>query len=300
MNTDTLSTRIQTVLVTGATGTIGSAVLREPTARPVRLRALTRDHHRAAGLPQSVDRVVGEPTDPAVLRRAVAGVDTVFLACGNNAGQVAFELAVIDAAAAAGVRRIVKLSAQGARPGSPVAFWDWHARIEEHLAASGIPAVVLRPSFLMSNLFAAAEHIRSLNALIAPAGNAMITMVDPADVAAAAAAALTEPGHVGHTFTLTGPAALDYQQVAAVLSAVLGRPINYVCVPGEAARSAMVDAGLPPFVAEQIAEVFAAQRAGAQQVTTSAVRMLTGRDARPLRSFAAQHAQFFGAPVAAG
>ena len=213
---------------------------------------------------------------------------------------MAFEPAVIDAAAAAGVGRIVKLSAQGARPGSPVAFWDWHARIEEHLAASGVPAVVLRPSFLMSNLFAAADQIRSAGTLIAPAGNATITMVDPADVAAAAMAAICGAGQDGHTYTVTGPAAVDYEHVARVLSTVLGRPIRYFDVPGDAARAAMVDAGLPSFVAGQITEVFAAQRAGAQQVTTSAVQVLTGRAARPFSSFAAMHAQVFGAPVPAG
>src|SRR5215211_9093249 len=99
-----------------------------------------------------VETVTGDFADAASVRRAVSGVDRVFLACANVPRQVEFENGVIDAARQAGVRRIVKLSALGAEIGSPVAFWDWHGRIEEHLLTSGIPAVVLRPTFSMTNL----------------------------------------------------------------------------------------------------------------------------------------------------
>jgi uncharacterized protein YbjT (DUF2867 family) len=103
------------------------------------------------------------------VRRALEGVEGVFLACANDPLQVEHETGVIDAAAGAGVRRIVKLSALGAEVGSPVAFWDWHGRIEEHLRATGIPAVVLRPTFFMTNLLGSAEGIRHEDVLFAPA-----------------------------------------------------------------------------------------------------------------------------------
>ena len=144
---------------------------------------------------------------------------------------------MIDAAAAAGVRRIVKLSARGAAIGAPVAYWHWHGLIEQHLQASGVPAVLLQPGFLMTNLLGAAEQVRQQGMLFAPAGGARIAMIDPADVAAAAAVALTTDGHDGSTYVLTGPEAITYTQVAADLSAATGRPVGFVDIPPEAAVS---------------------------------------------------------------
>jgi uncharacterized protein YbjT (DUF2867 family) len=143
------------VLVTGATGNVGSAVVAELTRRRAGVRAFVRDAAAArALLGDDVELAVGELGDGESVARALDGVDRVFLACGNVPGQVEYETGVVDAAARAGVRRIVKLSAGGARAGSPLVFWDWHGRIEEHLAASGVPAVVLRPTSYMTNLLA--------------------------------------------------------------------------------------------------------------------------------------------------
>ena len=148
----------------------------------------------------------------------IDGADAVFLGCANVPEQVDFECTVVDQAARPGVGRIVKLSAQGADPAAAVAYWRWHAQIEEHLRASGVPSVVLQPSFYMSNLFAATEHVREQGMLFAPAGDAAITMVHPADVAAVAAVALTTDGHDGATYLVTGPEAITYTQVATDLS----------------------------------------------------------------------------------
>ena len=171
-----------TILVTGATGNVGSILVDLLQARDVHLRTLPRRPR---------------PMDRATLATVTDGVDAVFLACGNVPEQVDFECAVIDQAAQAGVRRIVKLSARGADPAASPAYWRWHAQIEQHLRASGIPAVVLQPSFLMSNLFAATEHVREQGMLFAPAADARISMIHPGDVAAVAAVALTTDGHDG-------------------------------------------------------------------------------------------------------
>ncbi len=179
------------ILVIGATGNVGRTVTSLlANHQAVQVRALARDADAAArSLPRSAEIAVGDFTDRASLDAALDGVDAVYLACGNVAGQVDHECAVIDRAAAAGVRRLVKLSARGAEIGSPVAFWHWHAVIEAHLVASGIRSVVLQPSFLMTNLFAVADAVRDHGLVIAPAAHARISMVDPRDVAAAVAAA---------------------------------------------------------------------------------------------------------------
>lgn len=284
------------VLVTGATGNVGSRVVGKLRELGVPVRAFVRNGGRAAAwLGDGVEVAVGDFSDVASVRRALDGVEGVFLACANVPRQVEHETAVIGAAAGAGVRRIVKLSALGAEVGSPVAFWDWHGRIEEHLRASGVPAVVLRPTFFMTNLLAAAGQIRHEGALFAPAESARISMIDPEDVAAVAAGVLAGGGRAGETHALTGPEAITYGRAAEDLSALLGRNIRFVPVSDGAAREALVEAGMPEFVAGQLVGMFGALRAGAHDTTTDAVRVLGGRKPRGFAEFARDHAEAFGA-----
>jgi uncharacterized protein YbjT (DUF2867 family) len=286
---------MNTILVTGATGTVGSTVVSLLENQDVTVRALVRDPAHAPGIPGGRRRITrADFAYPDSLRAAMQGVDAVFLACGNVPEQVRYECAVIDAAARAGVRRIVKLSARGAAMGAPVAYWDWHGRIERHLHSSGVGAVVLRPGFLMTNLLAAAGSVREQGMIFAPAGAARIAMIDPADVAAVAAVALTTDAHDGRTYVLTGPEAITYRQVALALSGATGREVGYVDIPREAAGPALAAAGLPPFAAEAVLDVFDDLRRGGQESLTGSVHDILGRAARPFASFAADHAGAFG------
>src|SRR5918998_5461104 len=203
------------VLVTGATGNVGSRVVGKLRDLGVPVRAFARDAGQAAAvLGDGVEVVVGDFADAASVRRALDGVEGDFLACANVPSQVEHETTVIDAAAEAGVGRIVKLSALGAEVGASVAFWDWHGRIEEHLRASGVPFVMLRPAFNMTNLLGPAEGVRHEGVLFAPAEGARIAMIDPGDVAETAAVALGTDGHEGRTYVLTGPEAITFDRVA--------------------------------------------------------------------------------------
>ena len=286
------------ILVTGATGNVGSRVVQELRDRGVPVRAFVRDPGKAAMmLGDDIELALGDFGDEGSIQNALDGVDGVFLACSNQPRQVEYETRVIDAAQEVGVRRIGKLSALGAEVGSPVAFWDWHARIENHLKASGVPSVVLRPTFSMANLLASAEAIKYTGKLFAPAADAGISMVHPQDVAAVASIALVEGGHDGRTYTLTGPEAITFGQVAGYLWGALGREIEYLNVPDEAALHSMTEQGLPEFVAEQIVTVFGILRGGAQERTTDTVRTLTGRNPHSFAEFASEHAPLFAAPV---
>jgi uncharacterized protein YbjT (DUF2867 family) len=289
---------MQKILVSGGTGNVGSRVVRELRGRGVPVRAFVRDADRAAGmLGEDVELAVGDFGVPASIRAALEGVDGVFLACSNQPRQVEYENRVTDAAEEAGVRRIVKLSAHGAGIGSPVAFWDWHARIEDYLRASGVPSVVLRPTFSMANLFASAEAVKHTGKLFAPAGDAGIAMIHPQDVAAVAAVALLEDGHEGRLYTLTGPEAISFGQVAGYLWEALGRRVEYLNVPDEAALQGMVEQGLPEFVAGQIVTVFGILRDGAQVQTTGTVQTLTGQHPSGFAEFAGEHANLFTSPA---
>ena len=276
-----------TILVTAATGTVGRHVVRALTERGAPVRAFVRDPGRAAHLlGPGVELASGDLADPASLRRAMAGVDRLFLACGNIGGQVDLEKTAIDAAAAAGVTRVVKLSGPDADVASPLIFERWHGEIERHLAASGLPAIRLRPRTYMTNLMAYAGSIAQTGMLFAPAGTAAISFVDPRDVGDVAAGALLGAGREGRVYTLTGPEAITFERVAKELSAAIGKPVGYVAVGDDDARRAMIGDGLPPMVADAIVAIFASQKAGSMADTTDAVRELTGRAPRSITDFA--------------
>ncbi|MGW6981036.1 SDR family oxidoreductase [Streptomyces sp. NPDC054932] len=276
-----------TVLVTGATGNVGAKVATELRERGIAVRAFVRDPDRAAAvLGGGTETAHGDFAEPASVRRALDGVERMFLLCANDPRQVEYGTNAIDAAAAAGVRQVVMLSTIGAAAGSSTVFFDQHGRIEEHLRGSGIPSVVLRSSHMMSNILGSAATIRQAGRFFLPAGDARIAMVDPHDVATAAAAALATSGHDGRTHVLTGPEAITYAEVARLLSTVLGRPIEYVDVPDDAAVAGMAGAGLPQWLAEQVVAVFEALRGGENASTTGSVRELTGREPRGFEEFA--------------
>lgn len=282
------------ILVTGATGKTGKHVVRELRERGKRVRAFVRDPDKARALfGDGVELALGDFADPDSVRAALDGVEDLVLSCADDPRRVGWETGAIDAARAAGVRRIVKLSTIGAEPGAPVAFWDWHGQVDERLRASGVPAVILQSSFSMSNLLAAAEQVAHGDRLYAPAGHARVAMIDPRDVGAAAAAVLSGSGADERTYVLTGPEAITYSQVAAELSAATGRQVEFVDVPDEGARQAMLEAGMPELVAEQIVKVFALLRQGVAEQVTHTVESLTGRPPRSFAAFARDHAHLF-------
>ncbi|GAA4877136.1 NmrA family NAD(P)-binding protein [Actinomycetospora straminea] len=281
------------VLVTGATGTVGRHVVDLLRRRGVPVRAFVRDRRRAvAVLGTDVDLAVGDLGDRASLDAAVSGTRQVFLACVNDPRQVAWETAAIDAAVDAGVRRVVKLSARGARTASPVAFGDAHGRVEEHLRGRGIAHVVLRPGFYLTNLLGAADAVRQ-GILPLPAGAARIAVIDPRDVAEVAVAVLAGADHDGRTYELTGPAAVTGDDVARELTALLGRRVDYVPVTDEVATAGLLAAGVPAWSARGTVAVFGELRRGAQSEASDVVRVVTGREPRSLADFLADHVAAF-------
>ncbi|MGS0688070.1 SDR family oxidoreductase [Nakamurella sp. GG22] len=285
---------LTTVLITGATGTVGSVLVRTLVGSGVRPRVYVRDPEKARALfGGDIDVSVGDLADQDALRHALTGVDAFFLACGNVPDQVDLECAAIDAATSAGVRRLAKLSARGAASTATAAVWRAHAAIEEHLTTANVSAVILRPAFYMTNLLAAAEPVRHFNALPAAAGTAPIAMIDPADIAAVAARVLFDDSVRPGVLQLTGPEALTYHQVAQRLSDVTGRDISYLDVPPDDAAKAMVANGIPEPTARQILEVFAGLRRGEYATTTDDVPRIIGRAGRTLAEFARAHAAAF-------
>ena len=251
-----------TFLITGATGSIGKRLVHTLSDQGHRPAVLVRDATRVAALGPDRERVipvVGDYADTAGLDVALRGVDRVLLLSPNGPDQVRHECALIDAAAQVGVSRIVKISAHGAHPDSPVAFWRGHSAVEDHLLRSELPFMALRPMFSMANILGHADGVRSHGVLFAPAVHAPLAMVDPQDVADVAAHLLTTDGMPGGTrhLDISGPTGVTFPDVARVISASTGRTVTYHPGTDQEAVTYMERHGTPPFVIEQILAILA-------------------------------------------
>jgi uncharacterized protein YbjT (DUF2867 family) len=282
------------VLVTGATGNVGAQVVRELQAQGVPVRAFVRDPNTATARLGNVEMAVGNFTDLASLRRALLGVDRIFLSSADGPEKVAHEIAVIDAATDADIERIVKLSTIHAQMGSPLPTFKWHGEIEAYLSQSGVPAVVLRSSFFMLNLLMMAGGIAQTGQLYAPTSGARVAMIHPGDIAAAAAAVLIGSGHAGHTYQLTGGEAITFADVAQALAMATRRPVAFVDVPAEAAQAAFEGGEQPEWLVTQLLGAFELMRQGAYAQTSESVQTLTGRPPRTIADFARDYAAAFG------
>ncbi|HEY1024322.1 MAG TPA: SDR family oxidoreductase [Sphingobacteriaceae bacterium] len=237
---------MSTILILGATGTTGQQVLQRLADIPdIRLRAATR-HPEANHKVNAAEYVKFDYTEKATIEKAIKGVQKVFLVTPFVPELFEYEKAVIDAVKDASVEHIVKVSVTGAEDRHGTAIGKIHGNLESLISETGIPYTFLRPFSFMQNFSNHASYtIRSQNAFYQPAGDGKINSIDTRDIAAVAAKALTENGHEGKAYTLTGPEPLSNARVAEILSSVTGREIKYIDIPEDQARRAMREAGMP-------------------------------------------------------
>lgn len=286
------------ILVTGATGQIGGAVLAVLARQGRRLRALVRDPARAV-LPAGVEAVRGDYDDAASLEPAFDGVAVLLLTGRDNPQAVAQGLRVLAAARQAGVHHVVRLSALGARADSPIALMREHAEVDAALRASGMAWTLIQPHLYLQNLLRAADAVRRDGVLAAPMGQPAFPLVDTRDVAAAAAVILRDAGtHAGRTHVLTGPARVDYDEVAEALGQAVGRAVTYEAVPPDLYEQRLRAAGMPDWRAFDLAHIAAAYREE-DQAPTPTLEGLIGRAPRTLAEFLADHREAFGVARAA-
>jgi uncharacterized protein YbjT (DUF2867 family) len=282
------------ILIVGATGLVGSATLRQLTARGVPVRALVRSAEKASTLAgPGVETVIGDLEQPASLDAALDGVTRALLISPLHPLQGEWQGNVVEAARRAGAVHIIKLSGLGTAPDSPLRSGRWHAQTERHIADAGLPWTYLHPPFFMQNLLRSAAAIAAQGVLVASMQAGQIAIVDARDVAAVAVAALTSDGHVDKTYTITGPEALSFQEVAQKLAAATGRSVTYQDVPLAAMRREMVAAGLPAWLIEVRMEFATALRDGYAAAVTDTMQVVTGQSARTFDAFAREHAALF-------
>jgi uncharacterized protein YbjT (DUF2867 family) len=283
------------ILVTGGTGLNGSELLRKLSARGVAVRALVRNPAKAeaiAALPD-VEIVQGDMARTETLAAALHDVDRAMLISSSDPSMLEVQSNFIDAAKKAGVRHIVKLSGIMPELDSAFRFARMHGEIEQRLEASGMAFTHLRAGEFMTAYFRQAPLIATKGAMFLPMEEARIASIDVGDIAEIAATVLTHPGHEGKTYPLTGPEALTMSEVAEKLSAATGKPVRYVNVPPEEARKAQLAAGIPPYLADALFELFAERRNGKEAKVWPDAAALLGRRPTSFDEFAKRHAAMF-------
>ncbi len=278
------------ILVTGATGRVGSHAVKLLGEANVPTRAFVRDPARLAGGAPSVDVVKGDLNDAASVRGALQGVDAVLLVTDANAKQ---ELDVVAEAKALGVKKIVKISSMGAEPSSKLTRARGHAEVEAALKGSGMAWTNLRPGMFAQNFLQFAPSIRQQGKFFASVRQGRAAMIDTRDVAEVAVKALIEAAHEGKTYLLTGPTAISYDEAAMILSGALHKPVAYVDVPVEKTKKAMLERGIPAWLVDELALIQENVAKTMEPVITNDVHKVLGRHARPFEDFARDYAAAF-------
>lgn len=288
---------VGTILVTGATGTVGGEVVKQLSSTGQKVRASVRSTTRAT----SNDKLKGvelmeiDYNKPETLATAFKGADKLFLL--TPASPKAAELAanLVKEAKKNGIKHIVKQSVMGADSELDVAHLRLHRQAEKLIEESGIPFTFLRPNDFMQNFVNFySPTIKSNNALYLPAEDAKVSFVDVRDIAATAVKTLTDDGkHIGKAYTITGPEAISYSQAAEILSNVTGKKISYVNVSEQDTRVGMKAMSWDDWLINTTLQIFDLERKGYASKVSSDVEEVLGQKPISFSQFAKDYAQAF-------
>jgi uncharacterized protein YbjT (DUF2867 family) len=294
-----METKQESILVTGATGNIGSEVVKQLSSATPAVKIKTGVHSaQNVKKLRDGDRVEVVPIDynkPETLREALNHVDKLFLLTPDvpNAAELASNL-VIEAKKA-GIKQIVKQSVMGAALEADVGTMRLHRQVEKFIEQSGIPFTFLRPNEFMQNFINFhSPSIKGNNAFYVPLEDAKVSLVDVRDIAAVAVKSLIdEDKHKNKTYLITGPEALSYHKVAEILSNTMGRKINYVNISDEEARAAMKEIGMSDWLINTVSELSEYFRKGKASEISPTVEEVTGNKPISFSQFANDHAEAF-------
>jgi uncharacterized protein YbjT (DUF2867 family) len=294
-----METKQESILVTGATGNIGSEVIKQLSSATPAVKIKTGVHSaQNVKKLRDGDRVEVVPIDynkPETLREALNHVDKLFLLTPDvpNAAELASNL-VIEAKKAR-IKQIVKQSVMGAALEADVGTMRLHRQVEKFIEQSGIPFTFLRPNEFMQNFINFhSPSIKGNNAFYVPLEDARVSLVDVRDIAAVAVKSLIdEDKHKNKTYLITGPEALSYHQVAEILSNTTGRKINYVNISDGEARAAMKEIGMSDWLINTVSELSEYFRKGKASEISPAVEDVTGNKPISFSQFAKDYAEAF-------
>jgi len=279
-------------IVTGATGNVGGLVVERLVARGVRPTVFVRDEAKArARFGDRVRVVVGDLADPASLAPALSKDAALFLV-SSGPRLAACDAAVAALAREAGVANLVKLSTMDVEQKS-VGTGVWHADGEAAIRASGAPFTFVRPSGFMSNALAWAATIRTDGVVRSSTGDGTVAFIHPVDIADVATEALISREHVGRALTISGPEALTYRAMVAIIAARIGKPIAYESLTDEEQLARWSETGEPLSTYDYHLSIFRAIRAGKLSGVTDVVRRVLGREPLSFARFVDDNAAAF-------
>ena len=283
------------ILVTGSTGNVGSKLLVELLARKAPVRAFARKSEDVKRLKaQGIDAIRGDMTDRESVRSALQGVTRLYILTPSSPQLEEIESMFVEEAKKAGVLHIVKHSVLGADVNAICPFTSIHAQAEDVIKASGVAYTFLRLNSFMQNFVT--SHARSIVAqgtFYEPLADAQVSHVDTRDIALAAANVLTEAGHEGRAYDITGPEAHTDAQIAEKLTALLGKQITYTPVPDEAMRQGLKSAGLSDWYADSLVKLYQFYRQGGGAPVTTDLQLLIRRKPRTMEAYLQENVAAF-------
>lgn len=284
-----------TILITGATGNIGTELTKQLAERQVPFRAMVRSRQGGGALAElaGAELVIADFNNEKAVASALQGIERAFLLTPSSEQAEAQQLTFVDTARRLGTKHVVKMSQWAADANSPVRFLRYHAAVEEKIKDSGIAYTFLRPNLFMQGLLGFRGTIVKQGRFFASISEAKISAVDVRDVAAVAAAALTQKGHEGKTWNITGPEALTHREMADKLSDALGRLIRFEEVPQQTMREALVGVGFPDWQADGLIEDYAHYARGEASRVMTGVEDATGKPPRAFDEFVRDYAPAF-------
>ncbi len=276
------------ILISGSPGNIGTPLAQQLLEQGEQIRLIVRDPKKADQVvadlqSRGAEVVQGDFSDPGSLAHCFTGVESAFLLVPVALETTEWKGNFVRAAKQNAVGRVVNLSVSGASSNSPIGLFRWHWEAEQILESSGMAWTHLQPTDLARyNIRSILPTVQAQGAFYSTIGEGKVAMVDEEDVAEFASKILTEDGHEGKKYVLTGPKAVSYPAMADALASKLGKPVKYIDIDPAQAKQAMIAAGMPVWVADFVNGLRELEKSGGASGPTQDIQKLLGRQPRAL------------------
>ena len=284
------------ILITGATGKTGSAAVQELSNRNIPFRVLIRNEEK---LNQITDMggevIIGAIEDDSALNQAMEGVQKALVLLPNSEQQLFLEKKVVDAALEANVQHIVKMSSMEAVPEATSPIPKLHMQSENYIKNSGMNWTMIKPNFFMQNLLGSGKTIVEQNKFFLPMGEGKAGMIHTKDVGTVIAKVLSEDGHEGQNYEVTGPEILSFHDVAEIFSKVLGKPVDYINVPIDEYKKTLSQFLTNQWHLDSVIDLFKDIAEGGIEDKTDTFQDLIGKSPCSLEQFIQEYSFVFNA-----
>jgi uncharacterized protein YbjT (DUF2867 family) len=282
------------ILVIGGTGTIGGSICELLQTEKADFTALVRNEEKAKNFhAKGINTVIGDLSDLDSLKKAMEGMDKLFLLSVTSPEIPVLHGNASRAAKESGLKHIVKISVRGASADANFNIGRFHGKAEREIREIGIPYTFLQPHSFLQNLFFDKQSIMEQNAILASMGDGKIPMIDTRDIAGVAVRCLLEKGHEEKSYVLTGPKAISYHDIVSELSKVLGREIKYISQTFEESYKAMMSWGMPEWLVDDMTNLNRDYAANKATEVSSDVEKILGRKPISLEKFIMDYADRF-------